>query len=65
MQQMVLADYNLKRAQEVQKKLGSRKRFPVEQVDASDKKQIVALAKKYGVDLDHERRRPRVQRKDF
>jgi saccharopine dehydrogenase (NAD+, L-lysine-forming) len=51
MQQMVLADYNLKRAREVQKRLGSRKRFPVEQVDARDKKQIVALAKKYDVDL--------------
>ena len=51
MQQLVLADYNLKRAQEVQKKLGSRKRFPVEHVNAGDKKQIVALAIKYGVDL--------------
>jgi saccharopine dehydrogenase-like NADP-dependent oxidoreductase len=51
MQQLVLADYNLKRAKEVQKKLGSRKRFPVEQVNAGDKKQIVALAIKYGVDL--------------
>ena len=50
-QQMVMADYNLKRAKEVQKKLGSRKRFPVEHVDAGDKKQIVALAIKYGVDL--------------
>jgi saccharopine dehydrogenase (NAD+, L-lysine forming) len=51
MQQMILADYNLKRAKEVQKKLGSRKRFPVEPVDASDKKQVVTLAKKYGADL--------------
>ncbi len=51
LQQMVLADYNLKRAQEVQRKLGSRKKFPVERVDANDKKQIVALAAKYGVDL--------------
>jgi len=50
-QQMVMADYNLKRAKQVQKKLGSRKRFPVEHVDAGDKKQIVALAIKYGVDL--------------
>jgi saccharopine dehydrogenase (NAD+, L-lysine-forming) len=50
-QQMILADYNLKRAQEVQKKLGSRKRFPAEHVDAGDKKQIVALAKEYGADL--------------
>jgi saccharopine dehydrogenase (NAD+, L-lysine-forming) len=51
MHQMVLADYNLRRAKEVQKKLGHRKRFPVEQVDARDKKQIVELAKKHGVDL--------------
>jgi saccharopine dehydrogenase (NAD+, L-lysine-forming) len=50
MQQMVLADYNLKRAKEVQKKLG-RKRFPVEPVDANDKKQIMALAEKYSADL--------------
>jgi saccharopine dehydrogenase (NAD+, L-lysine-forming) len=47
---MVLADYNLKRAKEVQKKLG-RKRFPVEPVDANDKKQIMALAEKYSADL--------------
>ncbi len=51
MQQMVLADYNVRRARDVQRKLGSRKRFPVEQIDARDKKQIVTLAKKYGVDL--------------
>ena len=51
LQRMVLADYNVKRAHEVQKKLGSRKRFPVESVDARDKKQMVALAKKYGVNL--------------
>jgi saccharopine dehydrogenase (NAD+, L-lysine-forming) len=51
MQQMILADYNLKRAKQVQKKLGSRKRFPVEQVDARDKRQIAKLANKYGVDL--------------
>lgn len=51
LKQMVLADYNLKRAREVQKKVGGGRAFPVEQVDASDKKQIVALAKKHDVDL--------------
>lgn len=59
MQQMVLADYNVERAREVQEKivrrseLGrvERKRFPVERVDASDRRAIIALAKKYDVDL--------------
>jgi saccharopine dehydrogenase (NAD+, L-lysine forming) len=50
-EQMVLADYNLARAREVQKKLGSRKRFPAEWIDASQKKLIGGLAKKYDVDL--------------
>ncbi|MDO9300286.1 MAG: saccharopine dehydrogenase NADP-binding domain-containing protein [Anaerolineales bacterium] len=51
MEQMVLADYNVKRAEEVQKKLGDSKRFPVEFIDASNQKMIEDLAKKYGVDL--------------
>ncbi|HMU92350.1 MAG TPA: saccharopine dehydrogenase C-terminal domain-containing protein [Anaerolineales bacterium] len=51
MEQMVLADYNVKRAKEVQKKLGEKKRFPVEFIDASKKSEIVKLAKKYKVDL--------------
>ena len=51
LERMVLADYNLSRARQVQKKLHSRRRFPVEQVDARDKRQIVALAHKYDVDL--------------
>lgn len=50
-EQMVLADYNLARAKEVQKKLGSKKRFPVEWIDAGKKTLIVAMAKKYKVDL--------------
>jgi saccharopine dehydrogenase-like NADP-dependent oxidoreductase len=50
-EQMVLADYNVKRAREVQKKLHQNKRFPVEFVDASKKSEIVKLAKKYKVDL--------------
>ncbi len=48
---IVLADYNLERAKEVQSKLGNNERFPVEKVDASHQNQIETLAKKYKVDL--------------
>ncbi len=51
LEQMVLADYNLKRAGEVQQKLGDPLRFPVEKVDASDQGMIETLARKYGSDL--------------
>src|SRR6266542_5782199 len=51
MGQMVFADDNLNRAQEVQQKLGDAERFPVEQIDASNQQMIEGLAKKYGVDL--------------
>ena len=51
MEQMVLADYNVKRAEEVQKKMGDPQRFPVEFIDASNQKMIEDLARKYGVDL--------------
>ncbi len=51
MELIVLADYNIKRAEEVQKKLGDDKRFPVEAIDASKQENIEALAKKYNVDL--------------
>jgi saccharopine dehydrogenase (NAD+, L-lysine-forming) len=51
MEQMVLCDYNLKRAEEVQKKLGDAQRFPVEFIDASRQSMIEELAKKYQVDL--------------
>ncbi len=50
-EQVVLADYNLGRAQEVQAKLGEIKRFPVERVDARHQQQIEALARKYSPDL--------------
>ena len=50
-EQIVLADYNLKRAREVQTKLGDDERFPVEFIDASRQENIEALAKKYSVDL--------------
>ena len=48
---MVLADYNIKRAEEVQKKLGDETRFPYEFIDASRQEDIEALASKYNVDL--------------
>ncbi len=51
MELMVLADYNLERAKEVQAKLGDAARFPVEFIDAKDQKQIETLARKYHVDL--------------
>jgi len=51
LEQMVLADYNLERAKEVQAKLGDDRRFPVEKVDAGKQEQIEKLAKKYKVDL--------------
>jgi saccharopine dehydrogenase (NAD+, L-lysine-forming) len=50
-EQIVLADYNLERAVEVQKKLGDPMRFPAEFVDASNQKMIENLAKTYDVDL--------------
>lgn len=50
-EQIVLADYNLERVHEVQEKLGNKKRFPVEKVDANHQDQIINLAKKYQVDL--------------
>lgn len=52
MKQMVLCDYNLKRAEEVQKKLGGdAARFPVEFIDASRQEMVEELARKYNVDL--------------
>jgi saccharopine dehydrogenase (NAD+, L-lysine-forming) len=50
-EKLVLADYNLARAKEVQSKLGDEKRFPIERVDAKYKEQIENLANKYQVDL--------------
>lgn len=49
--QLVLADYRLERAKEVQGKLEDPSRFPAEFVDARDQNQIEALARKYHVDL--------------
>ena len=51
MELMVLADFNVKRAEEVQKKLGDSERFPLEFIDASRQESVEALAKRYDVDL--------------
>ncbi len=50
-EQIVLADYNLNRCKEVQKKLGDDERFPVEFIDASNQGMIEELAEKYKVNL--------------
>ena len=50
-QQLVLADYNVARASEIQKKLGDQNRFPVEFIDASRQDLIENLVRKYQVDL--------------
>jgi len=50
-EKMVLCDYNVKRAEEVQAKLGDNTRFPVEFIDASKQENIEELARKHQVDL--------------
>jgi len=50
-EQLVLSDYDLERAHEVQSKLGDDSRFPVEWVDAADREQIVRLMRTHRVDL--------------
>ena len=45
LEQMVLADYNLRRVEEVYAKLGSPEKYAVERIDASDRAQVVALAR--------------------
>lgn len=48
---VVLADYNIERAKEVQEKLKDVQRFPAEWIDANKRELIEAMAKKYKVDL--------------
>jgi saccharopine dehydrogenase-like NADP-dependent oxidoreductase len=50
-EQLVLSDFDLERAHEVQSKLGDGSRFPVEWVDAADREQIVRLMRTHRVDL--------------
>jgi len=51
LEKMVLADFNLERAKTVQQHLGVEEKFPIEQIDARDFKQIVQIAQKYRIDL--------------
>ncbi len=51
LERIVLADFCLERAHEVQRRLGDDDRFPVEWVDAADDEQVVRLAHRHGVDL--------------
>ncbi|MDI6696879.1 MAG: saccharopine dehydrogenase NADP-binding domain-containing protein [Anaerolineales bacterium] len=50
-EQIVLADYNLERAKEVQARLNDATRFPAEFVDAAQQNMVEELANKYQVDL--------------
>ncbi len=50
-EKIVLCDINPKRCREVKAKLRQPKKFPVEQIDARTRSQIVELAKKHKVDL--------------
>ncbi|MCS7010351.1 MAG: saccharopine dehydrogenase NADP-binding domain-containing protein [Anaerolineales bacterium] len=51
LEQIILADYHLARAQEVYEKLGKPVHFAVEKADASDIQGLARLASRYGVDL--------------
>lgn len=51
LEMLVLSDYNVDRAKEVQKKLNNDKMFPVEQVDARNGEQIKALIEKHRIDI--------------
>jgi saccharopine dehydrogenase (NAD+, L-lysine forming) len=51
LEKMVLADYNRKRLEEVQSRLGDPDCFPIEWVDASQQDLVECLARKHGVDL--------------
>ena len=51
MQRMVLADYDFARARSVSATLKDPERFPAERINARNSEEIVALARKYGVDL--------------
>src|SRR5512137_805054 len=52
-EQIVLSDYNTERIKEVAAKLHNPAKYPEEFIDASDKQQILDLARKYHVDLIH------------
>ena len=51
LEKMVLSDYNLDRALQVQSRLGSTEKYPVEQVDARNMDRIIEIAQKHGINL--------------
>ena len=51
LEKLVLADYNLERANTVQNRVGTTDKFPIEQIDARELNQIIQVARKHGVDL--------------
>ena len=51
LEMMVMADYDLAKAQKVCAALGDDKRFPAEKVDAGDPDNVAALARKHDVDI--------------
>ena len=50
-ERMVLADYSLERARQVQARTGDEARFPVERIDAREASSVADLARRHGVDL--------------
>jgi saccharopine dehydrogenase-like NADP-dependent oxidoreductase len=50
-EKVILADYDLARAQAASARLGDAQRFPAEQVDAADVDAVAALCKKHGADV--------------
>ncbi len=51
LEKLVLSDYNLGRAAQVQNRLGYPEKFTIEELDARDKENIVYLARKHRIDL--------------
>lgn len=51
LEKMVLSDYDVRRAREVARHVGGGRRFPVERVDAANRRQIVELARRHDVDV--------------
>lgn len=51
LEKMVLADYNLERAEIVQQRMGEADKFPIEQLDARNVDQIIQVALKHNIDL--------------
>jgi saccharopine dehydrogenase (NAD+, L-lysine forming) len=51
LEHMVLADYDLEKAQSIRRKMGGGDEFSAERIDAGDRAAVMALARKSGADL--------------